>query len=105
MKGDMTNPRSTTLRRRKLAFRMNAWTAVFLAAVAAFMLNYIFARHGRRWDVSRERHYSLSDKTKRVLDQLQSGVDITVCFRSESDLLRIQVEDLSEMLSEAGTFF
>lgn len=67
-----------------------------LAALVAVMLNFISARHGLRRDVSRDRIYSLSDKTKRVLDQLQSGVDITVYFRSESGLL----QDLKKLLRE-----
>ena len=66
----------TRTRRRKMAFRANALAAVFLAALVAVMLNYIVARHALRWDVSRDRIHSISDKTKLVLDQLESGVDI-----------------------------
>ena len=92
----MTDTIPTSRRRSKLLFRVNALAAVSLAAMLAVMLNYISARHAWRWDVSRGRIHSISDNTKRVLDQLQSGVDITVCFRSESGLARKLLNLLTE---------
>ena len=90
----------TRTRRRKMAFRANALAAVFLAALVAVMLNYIVARHALRWDVSRDRIHSISDKTKLVLDQLESGVDITVCFRPDSGVAR----DVLDLLREYESY-
>ncbi|NLE67455.1 MAG: hypothetical protein GX608_08555, partial [Lentisphaerae bacterium] len=83
-----------------MAFRANALAAVFLAALVAVMLNYIVARHALRLDVSRDRVHSISDKTKLVLDQLESGVDITVCFRPDSGVAR----DVLDLLREYESY-
>src|SRR5438094_10280661 len=43
-------------------------------------VNWIGFRHYKRWDVSREQKYALSDKTKRFLNTIKGKVRITVFF-------------------------
>ena len=43
------------------------------------MVNYLGFEHYRRWDLSRDKKYALSDKTKRFLDSLK-GKTADHCF-------------------------
>ena len=44
------------------------------------MVNYLGFEHYRRWDLSRDQKYALSDKTKRFLESLKGKMRITVFF-------------------------
>jgi ABC-2 type transport system permease protein len=52
-------------------------TILFLLAV---MVNYLGFEHYRRWDLSRDQKYALSDKTKRFLQSMKGKARITVFF-------------------------
>jgi hypothetical protein len=47
---------------------LNVVVQIGLLILLAAMINYLGFEHYRRWDFSRDQKYSLSDKTKRVLD-------------------------------------
>ena len=46
-------------------------------------INYLAARHNRRWDLTSARQFSLSDQTKKVLADLKEPIKIRVFARTE----------------------
>jgi gliding motility-associatede transport system auxiliary component len=54
---------------------------VVLAILAA--INYLADRHNKRWDLTGSKQYSLSDQTKKVLQDLKRPVNIHVFAQSE----------------------
>jgi ABC-type uncharacterized transport system involved in gliding motility auxiliary subunit len=54
---------------------------VVLAILAA--INYLGTRHNRRWDLTAARQFSLSDQTRKVLQDLKQPVHIRVFARSD----------------------
>jgi hypothetical protein len=56
---------------------LNVVVQIGLLIVLAAMINYLGFEHYRRWDFSRDQKYSLSDKTKRILDSLKGKLRIT----------------------------
>ena len=66
---------------------------LFLAA----MVNFGFAfKHYKRWDLSRDQKYALSDKTKRFLDTLKGKMRITVFFSPSTPI----TSDVQNLLTE-----
>src|SRR5260370_17499941 len=59
-------------------------------------VNWIGFRHYKRWDVSREQKYALSDKTKRFLNTIKGKVRITVFFSPNTPISG----DVSSLLTE-----
>src|SRR3979411_3014292 len=51
-----------------------------LLFVLALIVNYLGFEHYRRWDLSRDQKYALSDKTKRFLETIKGKVRATVFF-------------------------
>src|SRR5262245_37711872 len=54
----------------------------FLAVLVA--VNYIGARQNKRWDLTANKAFSLSDQTRQVLQKLDAPMKVTV-FVQESD--------------------
>jgi ABC-type uncharacterized transport system involved in gliding motility auxiliary subunit len=54
---------------------------VVLGILAA--INYIAARHNKRWDLTAAHQYTLSDQTKKILQNLNKPVRVTVFARTE----------------------
>lgn len=54
---------------------------VVLGILAA--INYLAARHNRRWDLTAAQQYTLSDQTKKVLQGLTTPVKATVFARTD----------------------
>jgi ABC-type uncharacterized transport system len=65
---------------RRVKIGLNVLAQVALVAFIALMINSLGIKHYRRWDVSRDKKYTLSDKTKRFLDSIKGKVRITVFF-------------------------
>ena len=65
---------------RRVQIGLNVFVQVVLAIILFAMINAIAFRHYKRWDVSRDQKYALSDKTKRFLDTIKGKVRITVFF-------------------------
>jgi hypothetical protein len=65
---------------------------LFLAAIA----NYIGFEHYRRWDLSRDKKYELSDKSKRFLDSVKGKMRITVLFGGANPI----GQDVQNLLTE-----
>ncbi|HSB61759.1 MAG TPA: GldG family protein, partial [Vicinamibacteria bacterium] len=71
--------------RRQLRYGSN--TAVLAAAVLAIlvMVNWIASRYTLRLDLTKERKYSLSDQTRKVVQALAQDVKVTHFFVTDAD--------------------
>ena len=77
------------LGRRQLKYGSN--TLVLVVAVLGLLgaVNYLAARHSKRFDLTKDQRYSLSDQTHKVLAGLQDDVKITY-FQRSRDMARGQ---------------
>src|SRR5437763_101541 len=75
---------------------LNVVVQVALLVILAAMVNYLGFEHYRRWDFSRDQKYSLSDKTKRMLDSLKGKLRITVFFSPNTPI----TNDVQSLLTE-----
>ncbi len=60
------------------------------------MVNYLGFEHYRRWDLSRDKKFALSDKTKRFLQSMPGKARITVFFLPNNPI----ASDVQGMLTE-----
>src|ERR1041385_1979549 len=65
---------------------------LFLAIAA----NYLGFEHYRRWDLTRDQKYALSDKTKRFLETIKGKMRVTVFFSANSPI----GQDVQSLLTE-----
>ena len=65
---------------------LNVIVQIAIIIVLAAMVNYLGFEHYRRWDLSRDKKYALSDKTKRFLDSIRGKVRMTVFFSPNSPI-------------------
>ncbi|HMP77042.1 MAG TPA: GldG family protein [Kiritimatiellia bacterium] len=82
--------------RRRVTFGLNAGAAVLLALMLAVMVNYLAHRHHARADWSRNRFYSLSEKTLGLLNTITARVDVVVFFQPD----HAAYEDVVNLLKE-----
>jgi ABC-type uncharacterized transport system involved in gliding motility auxiliary subunit len=77
------------LGRRQLKYGTN--TLVLVAAVLGvlFLVNLLVARNPRRFDLTKDQRYSLSDQTRKVMAGLKDDVKITY-FQRQRDMARGQ---------------
>lgn len=75
--------------RRQLRYGGNAvlYGAIVLGILASG--NYLVYRHDRRWDLTKNKRYSLSDQSKKVLQNLKQDVKITY-FAKGADMTYAQ---------------
>src|SRR3984893_10612339 len=64
----------------RLRIGLNVIVQVTLLFFLVVMVNYLGFEHYRRWDLSRDQKYALSDKTKRFLETIKGKVRTTVFF-------------------------
>src|ERR1700737_5154137 len=64
----------------RLQIGLNVFGQLILVFFLVSAVNWIGFRHYKRWDVSRDQKYALSDKTKRFLHTIKGKVRITVFF-------------------------
>src|SRR5881397_1511484 len=55
---------------RKVQFGASATVALVAAAAVLILVNYLSARHYRRWDWTSSRLYTLSQKSKQILQDV-----------------------------------
>src|SRR6201997_5715792 len=65
---------------QRVQIGLNLLIQLILVFFLVSAVNWIGFRHYKRWDVSRDQKYALSDKTKRFLDTIKGKVRITVFF-------------------------
>src|ERR1700754_1979712 len=95
----MASDETTPARPRKihrLRIGVNVLVQVAILLVIAIMVNYLGFEHYRRWDLSRDQKYALSDKTKRFLQSIPGKVRGTVFFGPTNPL----VNDVQRLLTE-----
>src|SRR5436309_9906824 len=80
----------------RLQIGLNVAVQIGLLIFLAAMVNYLGFEHYRRWDFSRDQKYSLSDKTKRVLDSLKGKLRITIFFSPNTPI----TNDVENLLTE-----
>jgi hypothetical protein len=64
----------------RLRIGLNVVVQIAILLVMAIMVNYLGFEHYRRWDLSRDQKFALSDKTKRFLQSIPGKARITVFF-------------------------
>ena len=68
---------------RQARFGTLAAASVLVVFGILVAINYLSARHNRRWDLTAAHQFSLSDQTKKVLRDLKAPVRIRVFARSD----------------------
>jgi gliding motility-associatede transport system auxiliary component len=64
----------------RIRIGLNVVVQIAILLMIAIMVNYLGFEHYRRWDLSRDQKYTLSDKTKRFLQSIPGKARITVFF-------------------------
>ena len=78
-----------SLGRRQLKYGGNTLVLVVAVLGVLFGLNYLVARHSKRFDLTKDQRFSLSDQTHKVLAGLKQDVKITY-FQRARDVARGQ---------------
>src|SRR6266567_1804105 len=81
---------------QRLQIGLNIMAQLVLIFFLITAVNWIGFRHYKRWDVSRDQKYALSDKTKRFLDSIKGKVRITVFFSPNTPISG----DVASLLTE-----
>src|SRR6266404_2616145 len=93
------NPAEARMRPQKihrLRIGLNVLVQIAILLVIAVMVNYLGFEHYRRWDLSRDQKFALSDKTKRFLQSMPGKARITVFFMPNNAI----ASDVQGMLTE-----
>jgi ABC-type uncharacterized transport system len=75
-----TIPTAKPKKIRRLQIGLNVVIQIALVLFLATMVNYLGFEHYKRWDLSRDKKYALSDKSKRFLESMKGRMRITVFF-------------------------
>ena len=75
---------------------LNVVVQLVLILFLAAMVNSLAFKHYKRWDLSRDQKYALSDKTKRFLEALKGKMRITVFFSPSTPI----TSDVQNLLTE-----
>src|SRR6478609_4258314 len=83
---DETPPPAKPAKIHRFQIGINVIVQVAIIIVLAAMVNYLGFEHYRRWDLSRDKKYELSDKTKHFLESIKSKVRVTVFFGAQNPI-------------------
>lgn len=75
-----TTPPARPKKIHRLQIGFNVLVQVILVLFLAAIVNALAFRHYKRWDLSRDQKYALSDKTKRFLGTIKGKMRVTVFF-------------------------
>ena len=75
--------------RRQARYGTLAATSVFVVLGVLVAINYIASKQNKRWDLTANKQFSLSDQTKNVLAKLDSPMQLQV-FAQEPEFSRYQ---------------
>src|SRR5436309_938054 len=94
----MAEPATTTKSKgiRRLQIGLNLLVQLILIFFLVSAVNWYSFRHYKRWDVSRDQKYALSDKTKRFLNTVKGKMRITVFFLPDAPI----AGDVQSLLTE-----
>ena len=80
----------------RLRIGVNALVQVALLLFLAAMVNYLGFEHYKRWDLSRDKKYALSDKSKRFLQTIKGKLRLTVFFAPDNAIS----QDVQNLLTQ-----
>lgn len=80
----------------RLRIGLNVLIQIAILVIIALMVNYLGFEHYRRWDLSRDQKFALSDKTKRFLQNMPGKARVTVFFMPSNAI----ASDVQGMLTE-----
>jgi ABC-type uncharacterized transport system involved in gliding motility auxiliary subunit len=86
---------------RRAAFGLNVGAALAVAAVLVVLVNVAAARYSGRWNLSRSDYYTLSDKTRSLLDGIHGEVKVLAFYEQNHELYR-DVRNLLEEYEESA---
>ena len=89
-----TKPKPKKIQRLQIG--LNLLVQLILIFFLLTAINWIGFRHYKRWDVSRDQKYALSDKTKRFLDTIKGKMRVTVFFSPNTPISG----DVANLLTE-----
>ena len=89
-----TKPKPKKIQRLQIG--VNLLIQLILVFFLVSAVNWIGFRHYKRWDMSRDQKYALSDKTKRFLDTIKGKLRITVFFSPNTPISG----DVANLLTE-----
>ena len=89
-----TKPKPKKIQRLQIG--LNLLIQLILIFFLLTAINWIGFRHYKRWDVSRDQKYALSDKTKRFLDTIKGKMRVTVFFSPNTPISG----DVANLLTE-----
>ena len=69
--------------RRQARYGTLATTSILLVLGILVAINYVLSRQNKRWDLTAAKQYSLSDQTKRILENLDAEIDVLVFDRED----------------------
>lgn len=95
-KTENSDPRAKRKGIRRVQIGVNVIVQIALILFLALMVNYLGFEHYRRWDLSRDKKYALSDKTKRFLESMKGKARITVFFAANHPI----ASDVQMLLTE-----
>ena len=81
---------------QRLQIGLNLLVQLILIFFLISAVNWFGFRHYKRWDVSRDQKYALSDKTKRFLNSVKGKIRITVFFSPNTPISG----DVANLLTE-----
>ena len=96
MADETTPPPEKPKKIHRFQIGLNVIVQVAIVIVLAAMVNYLGFEHYRRWDLSRDKKYQLSDKTKHFLDSIKGKVRVIVFFGSQNPI----TGDVQNLLTE-----
>src|SRR5438477_1750515 len=85
---------------QRLQIGLNLLVQLILVIFLVAAVNWFGFRHYKRWDVSRDQKYALSDKTKRFLDSIKGKMRVTVFFLPEAPATQIIGADVQNLIKE-----
>src|SRR5450432_46360 len=93
---DETDSPNKPIKIHRFQIGLNVILQVAIIIVLAAMVNYLGFEHYRRWDLSRDKKYALSDKTRHFLASIKDKVRMTVFFGSQNPI----TGDVQNLLTE-----
>lgn len=94
MAEDAPKPKPKKIQRLQIGLNLLIQLVLVIFLISA--VNWIGFRHYKRWDVSRDQKYALSDKTKRFLDTIKGKMRVTVFFSPNTPISG----DVANLLTE-----
>ncbi|MBI4652352.1 GldG family protein [Candidatus Desantisbacteria bacterium] len=82
----------------KAGLKTNIFFMTLIVLIIFLLINYINYRHYERFDLTQSSIYSLSDKTKNILESLQEPLNISVFFQPDNNLFS-SIENLLQEYS------